>query len=55
MPAVHLAHFVRDVVRESLNLSAILDQYTEEWGYPRDRPTMMTALLLCVLSEDRAQ
>jgi transposase len=46
VPADHLAHFVRDVVRESLDLSAILDEYTEERGYPPYHPTMMTALLL---------
>jgi transposase len=33
-------------VRESLDLSAIMDSYTEERGYPPYHPTMMTALLL---------
>ena len=42
----HLAHFVRDTVRESLDLSAILEGYTEERGYPPYHPVMMTALLL---------
>jgi len=46
VPAGHLAHFVRDVVRESLDLSMILDQYREERGYPPYHPAMMTALLL---------
>ena len=46
VPAGHLAHFVRDTVRESLELSAILDDYTEERGYPPYHPVMMTALLL---------
>src|SRR3954447_1729231 len=32
VPAGHLAHFVRDTVREALDLSAILDSYTEERG-----------------------
>jgi transposase len=42
----HLAHFVRDLVRDSLDLSAILDEYQEERGYPPYHPVMMTALLL---------
>lgn len=42
----HLAHFVRRTVRESLDLSAILDQYAEKRGYPPYHPVMMTALLL---------
>jgi transposase len=46
VPADHLSHFVRDTVRESLDLSAIMDAYSEERGYPPYHPTMMTALLL---------
>ena len=46
VPAGHLAHFVRDLVRDSLDLSAILDDYPEERGYPPYHPVMMTALLL---------
>ena len=46
VPPGHLAHFVRDTVRESLDLSAILDEYAEERGYPPYHPAMMTALLL---------
>jgi len=46
VPAGHLAHFVRDTVREELDLSAILDAYEEERGYPPYHPVMMTALLL---------
>jgi len=46
VPAGHLAHFVRDLVRDSLDLSAILDDYAEERGYPPYHPVMMTALLL---------
>ena len=46
VPAGHLAHFVRETVRESLDLSAILDSYNEERGFPPYDPTMMTALLL---------
>jgi transposase len=46
VPAGHLAHFVRDTVRDSLDLSAILKTYTEERGFPPYHPVMMTALLL---------
>jgi transposase len=46
VPAGHLVHLVRDTVRESLDLSAILGAYTEERGYPPYHPVMMTALLL---------
>jgi transposase len=42
----HLAHFVRDTVREELDLSAILEVYDEQRGYPPYHPVMMTALLL---------
>jgi transposase len=44
--AGHLAHFVRNVVSEQLDLSAILDSYREERGYPPYHPVMMTAVLL---------
>jgi transposase len=46
VPEGHLAHFVRDTVREHLDLEAILATYQEERGYPPYHPTMMTALLL---------
>ena len=46
VPAGHLAHFVRDTVREALDLSEIFDTYREERGFPPYHPTMMTALLL---------
>lgn len=46
VPAGHLAHFVRDTVREVLDLSAITATYTEERGYPPYHPGMMVALLL---------
>ena len=46
VPPEHLAHFVRDTVREELDLSAILNEYNEERGYPPYHPAMMTALLL---------
>lgn len=50
VPAGHLAHFVRDTVREALDLSAILDTYSEERGYPPYHPGMMVALLLYAYS-----
>jgi hypothetical protein len=46
VPPDHLAHFVRDTVREALDLSAILDTYPEERGFPPYHPGMMVALLL---------
>ena len=46
VPAGHLSHLVRDTVRDSLDLSEILDEYDEERGYPPYHPAMMTALLL---------
>jgi transposase len=46
VPPDHLAHFVRDTVREALDLSGILDTYTEERGFPPYHPGMMVALLL---------
>jgi transposase len=46
VPEGHLAHFVRDTVRESLDLSSIVEEYREARGYPPYHPVMMTALLL---------
>lgn len=46
VPAGHVAHFIRDMVRDDLDLSAILDTYDEVRGYPPFDPRMMTALLL---------
>ncbi len=46
VPEGHVAHFVRNVVRDELDLSAILAAYAEERGYPPYHPVMMTALLL---------
>jgi transposase len=52
VPAGHVAHFVRDTVREQLDLSAILSPYEqEERGYPPYHPVMMTALLLYAYSQ----
>ena len=44
--ADHLAHLVRNVVSEQLDLSEILESYREERGYPPYHPVMMTVVLL---------
>lgn len=47
VPSDHVAHFVRETVREQLDLSEIVAPYEkEERGYPPYHPVMMTALLL---------
>lgn len=46
VPEGHVAHFVRNLVRDELDLSAILGCYGEARGYPPYHPVMMTALLL---------
>lgn len=46
VPTGHMAHFLRDTVREALDLSAILDPYTEERGFPPYHPGMIVTLLL---------
>jgi transposase len=46
VPADHPAPFVRALVREELDLSAIVDSYDEARGQPPYDPWMMTALLL---------
>ena len=46
VPEGHLAHFVRDTVRQEIDLEPILAAYTEERGYPPYHPALMTALLL---------
>jgi transposase len=51
VPAGHMAHFIRDTVRDGLDLSAILDCYEEERGYPPYHPGMMVALLLYAYSQ----
>ena len=52
VPAGHLAHFVRDTVREQLDLSEIIAPYEqEERGNPPYHPVMMTALLLYAYSQ----
>ncbi len=46
VPPDHLAHFVRDTVREALDLSAIIGEYSEPRGYPPYHPGMLVSLLL---------
>lgn len=46
VPSGHLAHFVRDTVREALDLSAITGLYKGERGQPPYHPGMLVALLL---------
>src|SRR2546430_11644971 len=46
VPQGHVAHFVWSTVSEALDLSAIVDCYNEERGYPPYHPVMMTALVL---------
>jgi len=46
IPEGHPAHFVRDLVVEQLDLTAILDTYVEDRGFPPFHPAMMVALLL---------
>ena len=41
---------MEELVREDLDLSAILGSDREEWGHPRHHPAMMTALLLYACS-----
>jgi transposase len=46
VPAGHIAHWVRDTVRNGFDLTAIMAVYDEARGYPPYHPGMMTALLL---------
>jgi transposase len=46
VPAGHPAHLIRDLGSEELDLSAIMQAYTEVKGYPPYHPAMMVALLL---------
>jgi transposase len=46
VPEGHLAHFVRTLTMEQLDLHEILNEYREERGQPPFNPVMMTALLL---------
>jgi transposase len=51
VPPGHPAHLVRDIVREELDLSAILSAYSEARGFPPCDPGMMVALLLYAYSQ----
>ena len=51
VPPGHPAHLIRDIVREELDLSAILSTYTEARGFPPYHPAMMVALLLYAYSQ----
>jgi transposase len=46
VPSDHVAHFVRNLVLEELDLKAIMDEYSETRGYPPYHPAMMTGLIL---------
>lgn len=46
VPSGHPAHFVRDLVRETLDLAEILSDYDEARGYRPYNPAMMVAVLL---------
>jgi transposase len=51
VPAGHVAHFVRDTVRNGLDMSAIVSCYAGGRGYPAYHPVMMTALLVYAYSQ----
>ena len=46
VPVSHPAHFVRDLVRDELDLEAVYASYGDARGAPAFHPVMMTALLL---------
>jgi len=50
VPADHLVHFIRDLVREELDLGAIFAAYKVRCGHPPYHPGLMTALLLYAYS-----
>jgi len=41
VPESHPAHFVRETVRESLDLSSVLARYVESRGQPPFHPAMI--------------
>ena len=51
VPADHVAHFVRETVREALDLRLIYLSYKGERGQPPFHPAMMVALLLYAYSQ----
>ena len=46
VPDDHLAHFIRETVRNDLDLSAIFAHYSARNGHPPYHPSMMVSLLL---------
>jgi transposase len=50
VPKGHLAHFIRDLVRNDLDLSSLHARYTERRGQPPYHPALMTSLLLYAYS-----
>ncbi len=50
VPEGHLAHFVRDPVRDDLDLSAIFARHCERRGQQPCHPALMTSLLLYACS-----
>jgi hypothetical protein len=46
VPADHIAHFIRDLVRNELDLTPVLPSYEDDRGYPPYHPGTMVALLL---------
>ena len=46
VPPDHIAHFVRNLVLEELDLDDVMAEYGESRGYPPYHPAMMTALIL---------
>lgn len=51
VPAGHPAHLVRDLVRTSLDLDAVMAAYDEPRGQPPYHPAMMVAVLLYAYSQ----
>lgn len=51
VPADHVAHFVRETVREGLDLKLIYLSYKGERGQPPFHPAMMVAVLLYAYSQ----
>ena len=51
VPADHVSHFVRETVRDALDLRLIYQSYKEERGQPPFHPAMMVALLLYAYSQ----
>ena len=51
VPAGHPAHLVRDLVRETLDLAAVMAAYDEPRGQPPYHPAMMVAVLLYAYSQ----